>query len=247
MESRISLIRFHDPVQEFRADNTTTPPDGSDVTEVEVPLVVSAPRAQKLHSLRVRNNFRCVKSVTYCIDESGPVAFEFSSSRLWQNFGRGNALFFLRRDDARFDGGINCRNNDRLFDGGLKRPDAGSLLSRFVKNHIDQRSPSIRIDLSKNLGRDFNEVAIKLAFVPFGEHVGQLRSLHLQNIFHDCIRFADQLNVAVLDAVMDHLDVVTGAIRAHVSATRFAIHLRSDLAKNGGDNLPCFARAARHQ
>ena len=238
MEIRIPLVRFDDSVQEFCADNAATAPDGRDVTKVKIPLVVSASRAQKFHSLRVRNNFRCVKSVTYCIDESGPVAFEFSSSRLWQNFGRGNALFFLRRDDARFDGGINCRNNDRLFDGSLKRPDAGSLLSRFVKNHIDQRSPSIRIDLSKNLGRDFNEVAIKLAFVPFRKDVCELRCLHLQNVFHDCVRLADQLNVAVLDAVVDHFDVMARAIRPHVSATRFAIYLRSDLAKNGCDDFP---------
>src|SRR4030095_6758080 len=144
------MFGVEDSVQEFCADNAATAPDGRDVTEVKIPLVISASRAQKFHSLRVRNNFRCVKSVTYCIDESGPVAFEFSNSRLWQNFGRGHALFFLRRDNARFNRRVNRRNNDGLLDGSLKRPDAGAFLSGFVENHVDKRLASVRIDLSKN-------------------------------------------------------------------------------------------------
>jgi hypothetical protein len=40
---------------------------------------------------------------------------------------------------------------------------------------------------------------------------------------------------------------MTGAIRSHVTAARFAIHLRRDLAKNGRDDFPRLARAARHE
>ena len=40
---------------------------------------------------------------------------------------------------------------------------------------------------------------------------------------------------------------MTGAVRAHVSATRFAIHLGGNLAENFLDNFPGLARAAGHQ
>src|SRR5437762_7244172 len=46
------------------------------------------------------------------------------------------------------------------------------------------------------------------------------------------IGFANQLHVAVLDSVVHHLDVMTGAVRAHVSTARFAIHLGGNLAEN---------------
>src|SRR5260370_12635027 len=70
--------------------------------------------------------------------------------------------------------------------------------------------------------------------------------MHLHDVFEEGVGFADQLNVAVLDSVMHHFDVMTGAIRSHVTAARFAIHLRRDLAKNGRDHFPRLARAARH-
>ena len=74
-----------------------------------------------------------------------------------------------------------------------------------------------------------------------------MRSIHLHDVFEDGVGFADQLNVAVLDSVMHHFDVMTGAIRSHVTAARFAIHLRRDLAKNGRDDFPRLAGAARHE
>src|SRR6266498_4191512 len=77
VQRRLAPIRLHDPVQKFRPNDATAPPDGGDVAEVEVPLVFSASRAQKLHSLCVRNNFRWIKRVAYGIDESRSIAFEF--------------------------------------------------------------------------------------------------------------------------------------------------------------------------
>src|SRR5437762_10299827 len=61
------------------------------------------------------------------------------------------------------------------------------------------------------------------------------------------IGFANQLHVAVLDSVVHHLDVMTGAVRAHVSTARFAIHLGGNLAENFLDNFPGLAWAAGHQ
>ena len=55
------------------------------------------------------------------------------------------------------------------------------------------------------------------------------------------------MNIAVLDAVVHHFDVVAGPVRPHVTAARFAINLRCDLAKNRRDHLVGFLRSARHQ
>src|SRR6266516_986663 len=64
----VALICFHDSVQKFRANDAAAAPDGGNVAQVEVPLVFGASRAQKLHSLRVRYNFRRVKGIEHCID-----------------------------------------------------------------------------------------------------------------------------------------------------------------------------------
>ena len=92
MQCGIALIRLHDPVQEFRANDAATSPDGGDVAQVEVPLVFGASRTQKLHSLRVRHNFRRIKRVAHCIDETSAIAFELSGSRLRKNFRRSHAF-----------------------------------------------------------------------------------------------------------------------------------------------------------
>src|SRR6266567_3208592 len=88
---------------------------------------------------------------------------------------------------------------------------------------------------------------VEFAFVPFCEGVGKFRSVHPRDVLEDCISFTNQLYVAVLDAVVHHFNVMAGAIRSHVSATRFAIHLRGNFAENGCDDFPGFARAAGHE
>src|SRR6266536_2812858 len=90
VQRSIALICLDNPIEKFSANDAAASPDGGDVAEVEVPLVFGASRSKKLHSLRVRNNFRCVKRIAYCIDKARSIAFEYSSSRLWHNFGRGH-------------------------------------------------------------------------------------------------------------------------------------------------------------
>src|SRR5207237_9092650 len=80
----IETIRLHDAVQKYRANDAAASPDRGDVTQIKVPLVFSTSGAQKLHSLRVRHNFRRVKRVAHCIDETRAIAFKLSNSRLRQ-------------------------------------------------------------------------------------------------------------------------------------------------------------------
>ena len=46
---------------------------------------------------------------------------------------------------------------------------------------------------------------------------------------------------------MHHLDIVTGAVRPHVAATRLAIYLRRDLSENRRDHFPGFLRTSGHE
>src|SRR5262245_16068663 len=238
LQRRITPIRLNDSIEEFSANDTAPAPNSGDVAQVQVPFVSRASGSKKLHSLRVRNNFGGIKRVTHGVDETIAIAFERSSSRLRQNFGRRNPFFFSRRNHAGFDCSVNCRNDDVLVDGSLKGPDAGSFLARFVKNHVHQRFAGFGVDFSKNLRCDFDQITFQLALVPLCESVCELRRIHSQDVFQNCVRFTDQLDIAVLDTVVHHLDVVTSAAGSHVSTAWFAINLRSDLAENWRDNFP---------
>src|SRR5262249_32594747 len=92
----VASVRVNDAVQELCANNAATAPDGGDVAQVELPFVGRASGPKKLHSLRIRDNFRRIKSVTHGVDKTITIAFERSTSRLRQNFGGGDALLFPR-------------------------------------------------------------------------------------------------------------------------------------------------------
>src|SRR5262249_34362005 len=127
------------------------------------------------------------------------------------------------------------------------RPDTCSFLTRFVEDHIHERLAGFGIHFSKDLRCDFNEITLELAFVPLFENICKLRRIHSQDVFQNRIGFTDQLDIAVLDTVVDHLDVVTGTVGSHVPTAWFAINLCSDLAENWCDDVPRLARTARHE
>ena len=120
----------------------------------------------------------------------------------------------------------------------MKRPNASSFLAGFIENNIDEWFSGIGIDLAKDLGRDLDQVAVEIAFVPFGESLGKLRRVHFGDVVKNCVGFTDQLHVSVFDAVVHHFDVVTGAVRSHVSTTGLAINLGRDFAENWRDHFP---------
>ena len=52
--------------------------------------------------------------------------------------------------------------------------------------------------------------------VPPLEHLPDLLHRHPGGKAHQLVAFTNQLDISVLDAVVDHLDVVPGAVRSHV-------------------------------
>ena len=68
----------------------------------------------------------------------------------------------------------------------------------------------------------FNQIRFKLSFVPAREYLRKLRYVYVQKIAEQKIGLADKLHVDVLDPVMDHLDVMPGAVFPNVSRARHA-------------------------
>src|SRR5205807_10350299 len=138
-------------------------------------------------------------------------------------------------------------NDNGLAEGGLQCPQSRSFLSSLVENDIDKRLAGSGIYFAQDLRRDLDEITVQVALVPLVEDVGHLVRLQARDVFQDRVRFTDELHVAVLDAVVDHLHVMAGAIGTHVPAARFAIYLRRDLAEDRRDDFPRIARATRHK
>src|SRR5438874_3029899 len=82
VQGGVALVRLHDSVEKSRADNAPASPDRGDVAQVQVPLVFGASRAQKLHSLGIRDDLRRVESVTHHSDKPGTIAFKLPNSGL---------------------------------------------------------------------------------------------------------------------------------------------------------------------
>ena len=248
VQRRIARVGFGDAIQKFRANDATAAPDRGDVAEIQIPIVSRTRGAEQFHSLRVGNDFRSVKRVVHRLDELLAIAGEFLRLRLRQNFRGLDALVFARRNHARFDRGVDGGDHDRLRERRLQRPKSGPFLAGLVEDHIDERLACVRIFLAENLRSDFDEITFERAAIPFRENFGELFSRRDRGrCFKNRVRFADQLHVAVLDSVVHHLYIMAGAIRSHVTAARFAIDLRGDLAEDRRDDFPRFARTAGHE
>src|SRR5690606_28853194 len=105
----------------------------------------------------------------------------------------------------------------------------------------------------------------EIAAIPFPEDVAHLVRRHAENVFHQGVRLANHLHVAVFDPVVDHFYIMAGAIGSDVSSAghaafnRFArrgaferlagfrIDLGGDRLPDRFDFLPGLKFAARHQ
>ncbi len=82
----------------------------------------------------------------------------------------------------------------------------------LVEDDVDERLAGLGVDLAQHLGGDLDEVALELARVPLGEDVGDLGGGLAGAAADEVVGLGDELHVGVLDAVVDHLDEVAGAV-----------------------------------
>ena len=60
------------------------------------------------------------------------------------------------------------------------------------------------------------------------------------------VRLADELHVGVLNAVVDHLDKMAGAVGANVGAARLVTNVCRDVFEDGPESIVGFPGPARH-
>jgi hypothetical protein len=83
---RVPIERFLYSIQEFCANDATSAPNGSDIAEVKVPMVMFAGRRKQSEALRIGNDFGGVKGVPDCVDELCVVALILTQCRCGQYF-----------------------------------------------------------------------------------------------------------------------------------------------------------------
>src|SRR5262249_38666148 len=121
------------------------------------------------------------------------------------------------------------------------------LLPGRVKDQLDERFAGFGVLVAKDVARDFDEIAIEPALVPAGEDVVELVDRQSAHAAEEVVALADELHVAVLDAVVDHLDVMARAFVADPVAARRAIGgLGSDRLKDRLEVRPRCGIAAGH-
>jgi len=106
-------------------------------------------------------------------------------------------------------------------------------LAGGIEDFIDERF-AVGVLEGEDVARDLDEVGIQFALVPFLEDFVHLVGIEAEAGFHQVVRLTDELHVAVLDAVVDHLHVVPGTIGADPVAAGGAV------VGLGGDGLENF-------
>lgn len=161
-------------------------------------------------------------------------------------FGAGGHAFILHRGkDARFHGGIDGGDHHGVFHGVHDGPLAGAFLAGGVEDDIDEGLASLGVVLFENFRRDLDEVAFKVAIVPIGEDLAELSGGEARGL-ENVVGLADQLHVAVLDAVVDHLHVVTCPAGTDVGDAGLAIDFGGNGFEDGLHHIPGGKRAAGH-
>ncbi len=101
-------------------------------------------------------------------------------------------------------------------------------MSRIRSNHV---LASFGVFDAEDIAGNFDQVAVEFALIPFGEDIIQFCIAQTESMFEQEVRFADHLHVAVLDAVVNHLDVLTGTAWSDPFAARNIV-VWTDLGSN---------------
>ena len=122
----------------------------------------------------------------------------------------------------------------------------GALHPGGVHHHVDERLSGGRVDVQQHLRGDLDQERVEFSGIPVGEDVGDLRRLQPGTAAQQVVGLGDQLHVGVLDAVVDHLDEVTGTVLADVGAAWRAVDMGGDLLQDRAERLVGQCGTARH-
>ena len=135
------------------------------------------------------------------------------------------------REAAGVNGLGHQRAGHAQVEGQLAHPLARALGPGRVHDGVDQVSARLGIADAEDIAGDLDEVAVQLAVVPIVEDLVEFVVGQAQGVLEDPVGLADQLHVAVLDAVVDHLHVMAGAAGADPFAAGNVV-VRPDLGRD---------------
>lgn len=131
-------------------------------------------------------------------------------------------------------------------EGGLHGPAAGALLPGGVVDDVDERATGVRVGVGEDLGGDLDQIGAEAALVPGAEDVGDLGGAVPGDLAQQVVGLGDELHVGVFDAVVDHLDEVSGAVGADVGGAGFTVDLGADALEHRAEDGVRLRRAAGH-
>ncbi len=241
---RIAAIGIGDVIEEARADDATTAPDGGDFSEVEIPLFLRTHRFDEVEALGVGNDFRGEKGIVHFLHQLSFVASDVGHGALQLGAG-GHAFFLHGGKDARFHSGVDGGDDHGVFHGVHDRPLARAFLAGGVEDDIDEGLARLGVVLFENFRRDLDEVAFEVAVVPVGKDLAKLGGGEASG-FEDVVGLADELHIAVLDAVVDHFHVVARTAGTDVGDAGLAIDFGGNGFEDGLHHIPSGERSAGH-
>ena len=245
-EIRFGRERSLDLAQERAADDAALAPHHGDFAVVQIPLVFLRRLAQHHEPLRVAHDLGSQQRLPDVFHEGFLVALELKL-RPRQDLARRHAFFLHGAQAARIHGLADQRHRNPQVQRALAGPFARALLSGGVQNLVHHLLARLGILEAQNVARDFDQVAVQFALVPLGEDLVHLFVAQPQPFLHELVGLADQLHVAVLDAVVRHLHEVPGAVAAHPLAAGLAFgSLGADRLENILHQGPRRHAAARH-
>ncbi|TYZ62427.1 hypothetical protein PybrP1_008669 [[Pythium] brassicae (nom. inval.)] len=247
-EVRVLRVRGLDAVEERCADDTAALPDARALAQVDVPAHLHAGLADQVEPLRVRADLRRVQRLAHVVHELLLVDRR-DLGRAVQHLGREHALLLARRQVPRVERRRDRRRRDRALGGLLHGPAARALHARLVEDLVEQ-VPAVSLEvvlLGEDRRRDLDQERLEVALVPLVKHVRELAVREPARDLEDVVRLRDELHVAVLDAVVHHLDVVARADRPEVHGARAVVHLRRALDEDRLERVERLLRAARHE
>ncbi len=242
--------RAHDVVEQARADDAAALPDARHLRQVDVPLVLRRSRGDERHALRVGADLRRVEGVARS-RASGRDPGRRTARAHRSRPGRCPAAtrwsFMLdstRASMAAAIVGIGTPSSSAT----LRRPLARALLARLVLDHVDERLFRLGILDTADLRRELDEERVERPLVPLREDLAGVRRRQAEAAAQHVVRLGDELHVAVLDAVVHHLDEVARAVGSDVRHARPRLGLRGDRLEHIGlMRSQASGDAARHE
>src|SRR5665213_867693 len=234
LQLRVLVERLLDVAEECRADDAAATPHQGHAAHIQVPTLYLLGRTQQHVALRIADHLRAVQRPPHFFNELRLVLGRnlLSVLRPRQRLRRRYALVFQRTQATSEHALADKRHRNAVVQRVDGRPLTRTLLSRSVQNFVQNRR-AVVVLLPKNRCRNLNKVAVKLTLVPLRKDFRKLIRRQTQPILQQLVGLADQLHIAVLDAVVHHLDVVSGAILPHPVAAGSAVgNLRRDRLKN---------------